>query len=264
MKYGLKKSGFTLIELLVVIAIIAILAAILFPVFAQAREKARQSTCLSNEKQQAIAILQYVQDADELYPRGLLDTPHWEYPMVTQIQPYIKSNAAFFCPDDSLAGTKASTYTCISYGYNSYCNAWWMWRGVIGNPWQSRAAAEITQPASTILICDQASDDAKNINNWSIKGNVIWGESSLVGNTWVGGQGWTELSNDQIPDGTQTISAKFDGKGRYGAVSVAHVGKKLANFGFVDGHVKSMDPALTNPEGYGNVFSSKNLWDALR
>src|ERR1700750_948482 len=63
-----RKAGFTLIELLVVIAIIAILAAILFPVFAQARDKARQTTCLSNEKQFATAYLQYVQDYDENNP----------------------------------------------------------------------------------------------------------------------------------------------------------------------------------------------------
>ena len=63
-----KRAAFTLIELLVVIAIIAILAAILFPVFAQAREKARQSSCLSNEKQIGLAIMQYVQDFDETFP----------------------------------------------------------------------------------------------------------------------------------------------------------------------------------------------------
>jgi prepilin-type N-terminal cleavage/methylation domain-containing protein len=62
------KLGFTLIELLVVIAIIAILAAILFPVFAKVREKARQTTCTSNEKQIGLGILQYVQDYDETYP----------------------------------------------------------------------------------------------------------------------------------------------------------------------------------------------------
>ncbi|MBC7807537.1 MAG: prepilin-type N-terminal cleavage/methylation domain-containing protein, partial [Akkermansiaceae bacterium] len=65
---GRVKSGFTLIELLVVIAIIAILAAILFPVFAQAREKARQISCLSNQKQIGIAMMMYVQDYDETYP----------------------------------------------------------------------------------------------------------------------------------------------------------------------------------------------------
>jgi prepilin-type N-terminal cleavage/methylation domain-containing protein len=62
------RRGFTLIELLVVIAIIAILAAILFPVFAQARAKARQTQCLSNSKQIGMAMMQYVQDYDELYP----------------------------------------------------------------------------------------------------------------------------------------------------------------------------------------------------
>src|SRR5579883_1098116 len=65
-----RSYGFTLIELLVVIAIIAILAAILFPVFAQVREKARQTTCASNEKQIALDILQYVQDFDEIIPHN--------------------------------------------------------------------------------------------------------------------------------------------------------------------------------------------------
>src|SRR5579862_1797833 len=68
-------KGFTLIELLVVIAIIAILAAILFPVFAQAREKARQASCLSNAKQIGLAILLYAQDYDETYPPGSYEDP---------------------------------------------------------------------------------------------------------------------------------------------------------------------------------------------
>ncbi|MEN6304741.1 MAG: prepilin-type N-terminal cleavage/methylation domain-containing protein, partial [Armatimonadia bacterium] len=67
----MKRRGFTLIELLVVIAIIAILAAILFPVFAKAREKARQSSCLSNMKQMGLACLQYAQDYDEVLPAGM-------------------------------------------------------------------------------------------------------------------------------------------------------------------------------------------------
>src|SRR5437868_10438570 len=86
------KRGFTLIELLVVIAIIAILAAILFPVFAQAREKARQTTCLSNEKQMGLALMQYVQDYDEHFPfdhwnDGIGNDVNW----YGAIRPYTKS-----------------------------------------------------------------------------------------------------------------------------------------------------------------------------
>jgi prepilin-type N-terminal cleavage/methylation domain-containing protein/prepilin-type processing-associated H-X9-DG protein len=106
--------GFTLIELLVVIAIIAILAAILFPVFAQAREKARETQCLSNKKQIGLAIMQYVQDYDEVYPIN-----DWSYCHVNNansctapnewadtqigwmqaIQPYVKNSGVLQCPD---------------------------------------------------------------------------------------------------------------------------------------------------------------------
>ena len=104
-----KRTGFTLIELLVVIAIIAILAAILFPVFARAREKARQTTCLSNFKQTNLAMQMYAQDHDELLPMcwvpsqpspddGVVRT-YW-YPLA--IQPYTKNEQIYKCP--SLAG----------------------------------------------------------------------------------------------------------------------------------------------------------------
>jgi prepilin-type N-terminal cleavage/methylation domain-containing protein len=122
-----RQNGFTLIELLVVIAIIAILAAILFPVFAQVREKARQITCVSNAKQLALGYIQYAQDYDEAVPIAFYKT--WEYGPVTakyntttdingkpiggafgqptgipaQLQPYIKSWDAFKCPDDPIA-----------------------------------------------------------------------------------------------------------------------------------------------------------------
>src|SRR5689334_16181878 len=100
------RQGFTLIELLVVIAIIAILAAILFPVFARAREQARKTTCLSNMKQIGLSLGMYLQDYDEVFPPGGLKV--WEVTKKTdrnllavQLQPYTKNLQIFHCPSDS-------------------------------------------------------------------------------------------------------------------------------------------------------------------
>lgn len=109
-----RKKGFTLIELLVVIAIISILAAILFPVFARARENARRTSCLSNMKQMGLGMMQYTQDYDEMYPRAIqvdeAPTPdgiRWVPASATvgnfwtwhqMIQPYLKSYQIFRCP----------------------------------------------------------------------------------------------------------------------------------------------------------------------
>jgi len=99
----MRRKGFTLIELLVVIAIIAILAAILFPVFARAREKARQTSCLSNIKQLTLANLMYAQDWDETFIQYQLlcvppyDTATWSVPMV-RINPYVKNPKLWQCP----------------------------------------------------------------------------------------------------------------------------------------------------------------------
>ena len=101
------RRAFTLIELLVVIAIIAILAAILFPVFAQAREKARAISCLSNCKQSALATLMYVQDYDEAFPLFYCYTYHPSWFDV--FQPYIKNSKVGWCPSDPTAPRSNTT-----------------------------------------------------------------------------------------------------------------------------------------------------------
>jgi prepilin-type N-terminal cleavage/methylation domain len=116
-------AGFTLIELLVVIAIIAILAAILFPVFAQAREKARQTSCLSNLKQMGLAVLQYVQDYDETYPPNGYNVPsgesfphqlYWFFGLMQQ-----GGNAAKLMPEHGLVQPyvrNGKVQSCLSTG----------------------------------------------------------------------------------------------------------------------------------------------------
>ena len=114
--------AFTLIELLVVLAIIFLLAAILFPVFNRVREKARQSTCESNLKQIGIAFAQYVQDNDDYYPMTAYDGSVTSTPSIWPdiIEPYLKSQAIFRCPDEPLkAGFRGRAYP-VSYGYNTY------------------------------------------------------------------------------------------------------------------------------------------------
>lgn len=142
------RKGFTLIELLVVIAIIALLAAILFPVFARARENARRSSCQSNLKQISLGIIQYAQDYDERMPWLAGQTVYggytswtdanplgmWYYysgPKTTWVDltmPYIKSQQVFYCPSDKYAGQWKSTpygdntMGLISYGMNAHMN----------------------------------------------------------------------------------------------------------------------------------------------
>jgi prepilin-type N-terminal cleavage/methylation domain-containing protein/prepilin-type processing-associated H-X9-DG protein len=181
------RSGFTLIELLVVIAIIAILAAILFPVFAMVREKARQTACLSNQKQLGLAMFQYVQDADEMFPVGLINGG----PMAVggafkgtgagwagAISPYIKAPDMLKCPDDPTTSPAQGVYVC-SYSLNRYLPA--------------QSLAYLVSPSTTVemfevkndtAIISSTTENALNHNSWIV---------SSVGNGWVY-MPWTNAS----------------------------------------------------------------------
>jgi len=160
-----RRSGFTLIELLVVIAIIAILAAILFPVFARAREKARQTNCLSNLKQIALGAHMYVQDYDERYPVsggwvGSASVPRGYF--VFAIEPYIKNQQIWECPSDP-SPTSASyggrTIVC-SYGYNLVFpgDGYSSYQAQRGDPangvWDPLKDAELAHPSTTWIFAD--------------------------------------------------------------------------------------------------------------
>jgi prepilin-type N-terminal cleavage/methylation domain-containing protein/prepilin-type processing-associated H-X9-DG protein len=134
------RRGFTLIELLVVIAIIAILAAILFPVFAQAREKARQTSCLSNVKELGLAALMYAQDYDETLPRnrgggssGAYIGPYWHQ----IIEPYIKNRQIYRCPSEKTR----------EVGYGPCCR-------IFTNGGTGRELAKLQYPAETGMLAD--------------------------------------------------------------------------------------------------------------
>ena len=169
-----RSAGFTLIELLVVIAIIAILAAILFPVFARARENARKSTCQSNLKQLGMAAVQYAQDYDETYPSVYRRMPHL-YWWSDVLQPYIKNYQVLVCPSGSLSyGTERppSLPNPLVYSYAfPYIS-----RNDAGQditPLSGARMAQVPEPADTIIFVDSTHIElfTPGIQNFTISGS---------------------------------------------------------------------------------------------
>jgi len=222
----MRKNAFTLIELLVVIAIIAILAAILFPVFAQAREKARATACLSNLKQIGLGYTQYEQDYDETVPCGLTTWGRgvgW----AGQIYPYIKSKQTFMCPDDTTKPLNGNDI--VSYATNANLVAY------IGNsspPPVPMKISSMTAPAKSVQLFEvsgcsmniQTSEASSPAGNGSsvLSSNTLYGCTPNPGNTSansvkyrtgvlgnanvIGGQSTSTLA-DIAPDKTYFLGA---------------------------------------------------------
>jgi prepilin-type N-terminal cleavage/methylation domain-containing protein len=200
--------GFTLIELLVVIAIIAILAAILFPVFARARESARRSGCLSNMKQVTMGVLMYAQDYDEVLPFQDGDFGNYATSKkacwITSTMPYVKNKQVWYCPSAKIHKSDPPKGDSDSnYWYNGHASA--------------KAIAAIPQPAESILFME-----------WAYRTTST---------------GWRPYPKDKCPPAKQgqsgTCPDTWHPSSEWGdnhGTGDANV--KAAHYPYVDGHVK--------------------------
>lgn len=251
-----QKKGFTLIELLVVIAIIAILAAILFPVFAQAREKARQTQCLSNHRQVGTAAMMYAQDYDEFFvplitsivDGGLGRSPLWP----RLIQPYIKNGNVFREPSNM----QRTPYEAVDHptspeNWRFNVERYW-YEGIFAAmgrnacvPDRGFSLAQVSQPADSIAFADcrllYPPGSNRPLDNFGYY--LVW---------WRG-----TFQSEPFCAGTQA------GGGNYAPPAFWHSGG--ANATFFDGHVKWMKEQTMRslPAQYQSNPRGWKLWWAL-
>jgi prepilin-type N-terminal cleavage/methylation domain-containing protein len=238
------QNAFTLIELLVVIAIIAILAAILFPVFAQAREKARQTACVSNARQLSTALYMYAQDYDENIVPASLRLPDASLtPIIwTEIaQPYIKNNQIFICPsaDNKAYAANWGTRQLGSYGYNESTAVDLRTPPVEGFP-QSLSLAALDEPARGVLLADTPGAPLGNPSGNKYRGYVFNPYNGITNATNV------RLSTPLIADRDLIADPTVGGvltpaqlKPVYARHMKTGTGQGMASLVFADGHAKA-------------------------
>ncbi|MDR3706763.1 MAG: DUF1559 domain-containing protein [Capsulimonadaceae bacterium] len=266
------RKAFTLIELLVVIAIIAILAAILFPVFATAREKARQTSCSSNEKQIALALLQYINDYDERMPCGRPSYVPENHGVgwAGEVYPYIKSVSAFLCPDDTTTIPAGVTGAYIvSYGINS---------SVSGSPngyGSTPTISKLTAPTVTVMLVEIGACYTNITRNpeWPVNGgnefsvatDGYWfaNDNSNGGGPWDVANTGSYLATGYLGR-TATASRYYSfqaGGSQLGKPTGRH--SNGANYAFMDGHVKwLLGNQVSSGDGAANMNAAQGTVSA--